>query len=134
VLLKPLGGNRERLDLSGRIDRRHNVYFVVLRAPVMLARAEAVRRVEASELTAAVAIESATSILQWGAIIAGALVAAALSLVLIAFGLSSTCTKCATTRSRTAGVSTLLSSKTSAATTWFFSVSVWLRKNILACV
>ena len=52
----------------------------------MLTPSEAARRVEASELPTAVAIDSATSILQWGAIIAGAVVAAALSLVLIAFG------------------------------------------------
>jgi len=50
---------------------------------------EAARRVEAAELTDEIAVESVeirTSFLQWGPIIAGALVAAALSLVLITFG------------------------------------------------
>jgi hypothetical protein len=52
----------------------------------MLAPSEAARRVEASVPTAAVTVEGATSFVQWSAVIAGALVAAALSLVLIAFG------------------------------------------------
>lgn len=52
----------------------------------MLTPSEAARRVEASGPTAAVAVENTTSFVQWGAVIAGALVAAAVSLVLIAFG------------------------------------------------
>ena len=52
----------------------------------MLTPSEAARRVEASEPTAAVAVEARASFIQWSAIIAGALVAAALSLVLMAFG------------------------------------------------
>ena len=47
---------------------------------------EAARRVEASEPIAAATLEVATSFVQWSAVIAGALVALALSLVLIAFG------------------------------------------------
>ena len=52
----------------------------------MLTPSEAARRVETSGPTAAVAVENTTSFVQWGAVIAGALVAAAVSLVLIAFG------------------------------------------------
>jgi hypothetical protein len=55
----------------------------------MLTPSEAARRVETTELTAEIAVgseESRIVFLQWGPIIAGALVAAALSLVLIAFG------------------------------------------------
>jgi hypothetical protein len=52
----------------------------------MLAPSEAARRIETSELTAEIAVESGISFLHWGPIIAGALVAAALSLVLMAFG------------------------------------------------
>jgi hypothetical protein len=52
----------------------------------MLAPNETARRIEATEPTATVAVEGAIPFLQWGAIIAGALLAAALSLVLIAFG------------------------------------------------
>jgi hypothetical protein len=52
----------------------------------MLASNETALRIEATEATAALAVEGAIPFLQWGAIIAGALVAAALSLVLIAFG------------------------------------------------
>ena len=52
----------------------------------MLASSDAAHRVEISEATAAVAIEGGTAFLQWGPIIAGSLVAVALSLVLIAFG------------------------------------------------
>jgi hypothetical protein len=52
----------------------------------MLAPSEAARRVEASEPIATATLEVATSFLQWSAVIAGALVALALSLVLIAFG------------------------------------------------
>jgi hypothetical protein len=52
----------------------------------MLAPSEAARRIETSELTAEIAVESGNSFLHWGPIIAGALVAAALSLVLMAFG------------------------------------------------
>ena len=55
----------------------------------MLTPGEAARRVEAARLTDEIAVESVeirTSFLQWGPIIAGALVAAALSLVLITFG------------------------------------------------
>jgi hypothetical protein len=54
----------------------------------MLAASEAARRVEASDLTADAGIETATSFVQWGAVIAGALVAAAVSLILITFGAS----------------------------------------------
>ena len=55
----------------------------------MLTPGEAARRVEATALADQIAVESVeirTSFLQWGPIIAGALVAAALSLVLITFG------------------------------------------------
>jgi hypothetical protein len=52
----------------------------------MLASSEAARAVELSERTGTVALEGAIPFLQWGTIIAGALMAAALSLVLIAFG------------------------------------------------
>jgi hypothetical protein len=55
----------------------------------MLTPGEAARRVEAAGLTDEIAVESVESrpiFLQWGPVIAGALVAAALSLVLIAFG------------------------------------------------
>ena len=52
----------------------------------MLATNETARRIEATEPTATVAVEGAIPFLQWSAIIAGALVGAALSLVLIAFG------------------------------------------------
>src|SRR5215471_6227289 len=52
----------------------------------MLASNETARSIEATEATATVDVEGAIPFLQWGAIIAGALVAAALSLVLIAFG------------------------------------------------
>jgi hypothetical protein len=52
----------------------------------MLAASDAAHRVEISEATAAVVIEGGTTFVQWSAIIAGALVALALSLVLIAFG------------------------------------------------
>jgi hypothetical protein len=83
---KTAGGNGERFDLSGRADRRYNVYSVVLWAPLMLASNEAARRVEASEPIATATIEVATSFVQWSAVIGGALVALALSFVLIAFG------------------------------------------------
>jgi hypothetical protein len=83
---KTAGGNGERFDLSGRADRHHPVHSVILRAPLMLASNEAARRVEASEPIAAATLEVATSFVQWSAVIAGALVALALSLVLIAFG------------------------------------------------
>ena len=52
----------------------------------MPATSDAARRVEISEPTAPVAVEGGTNFLQWNAIVAGALVALALSLVLIAFG------------------------------------------------
>jgi hypothetical protein len=52
----------------------------------MLTPSETARRVEAPGPTAALAVEVTTSFVQWGAVIAGALVAAAVSLVLIAFG------------------------------------------------
>jgi len=52
----------------------------------MLTPSETARRVEAPGPTAAVEDEVTTSFVQWGAVIAGALVAAAVSLVLIAFG------------------------------------------------
>ena len=52
----------------------------------MLATNETARLIEAAEPTATVAVEGAIPFLQWSAIIAGALVGAALSLVLIAFG------------------------------------------------
>ena len=52
----------------------------------MLPTNETARRIEATEPTATVATEDAIPFLQWSAIIAGALVGAALSLVLIAFG------------------------------------------------
>jgi hypothetical protein len=55
----------------------------------MLTPGEAARRVEAARLTDEIVVESVeirTPFLQWGSIIAGALVAAALSLVLITFG------------------------------------------------
>jgi hypothetical protein len=55
----------------------------------MLTPGEAARRVEAAGLTDEIAlerIEIRTSFLQWGPIIAGSLVAAALSLVFLAFG------------------------------------------------
>jgi hypothetical protein len=52
----------------------------------MLTPSETARRVEAPGPTAGVAVEVTTSFVQWGAVIAGALVAAAVSLVLIAFG------------------------------------------------
>ena len=52
----------------------------------MLAANETARRIEATAPTATVAVEGAIPFLQWSAIIAGALVGAALSLVLIAFG------------------------------------------------
>jgi hypothetical protein len=54
----------------------------------MLTPGEAARRVEAARLDeiAVESVEIRTSFLQWGPIIAGALVAAALSLVLITFG------------------------------------------------
>jgi hypothetical protein len=54
----------------------------------MLAASEAGRPIETSDLTAAAGIETATSYVQWGAVIAGALVAAAVSLILITFGVS----------------------------------------------
>jgi hypothetical protein len=54
----------------------------------MLTSSEAARRVESSGPTTAVAVEVSSSFVQWGAVIAGALVAAALSLVLITFGSS----------------------------------------------
>ena len=52
----------------------------------MLASNEAASRVEASEPVATATVQVATSFVQWSAVIAGALVALALSLVLIAFG------------------------------------------------
>jgi hypothetical protein len=55
----------------------------------MLTPGEAARRVETARLTDEIAVQSVESrptFLQWGPVIAGALVAAALSLVLIAFG------------------------------------------------
>jgi hypothetical protein len=52
----------------------------------MLAPSEAARRVEAPEPIAAATLEVPTSFVQWGAVIGGALVALALSLILIAFG------------------------------------------------
>ena len=52
----------------------------------MLASTEAARRVEAAEPIATATIEVATSFVQWSAVIGGALVALALSFVLIAFG------------------------------------------------
>ena len=52
----------------------------------MLTPGEAARRVEVSEPVAAVAVDGGLSFVQWSAIIGGALVAVALSLVLIAFG------------------------------------------------
>ena len=54
----------------------------------MLTASEAANRVETSGLTADAGIETATSYVQWGAVIAGALVAAAVSLILITFGAS----------------------------------------------
>jgi hypothetical protein len=52
----------------------------------MLSPSEAASRVGVSEPTATIAVPDQISFLQWGPIIAGALVAAALSLLLIAFG------------------------------------------------
>ena len=52
----------------------------------MLATSEAARGVDLFEPTVPVAVEDGTTFLQWSAIVAGALVALALSLVLIAFG------------------------------------------------
>jgi hypothetical protein len=52
----------------------------------MLATSDAAHGVEISEPTVPVAVEGGTTFLQWSAIVAGALVALALSLVLIAFG------------------------------------------------
>jgi len=52
----------------------------------MLTPSETARRVEVPGPTAAVAVEVTTSFVQWSAVIAGALVASAVSLVLIAFG------------------------------------------------
>lgn len=83
---KPAGGKGERFDLSGRADRHHPVHSVVLRAPLMLASNETARRVEVSESIATGPLEVSTSFVQWSAVIAGGLVALALSLVLIAFG------------------------------------------------
>jgi hypothetical protein len=80
------GGNGERFDLSGRTDCHHHVHSVVLWAPVMLAPGEATRPVGVAEPTATATLEVATSFVQWSAVIGGALVALALSLVLIAFG------------------------------------------------
>src|SRR5262249_29878455 len=59
--------------------------------PLMLAPSDVGRRVEASELRDEIVAESLpgrTSFLQWGPIIAGALAAAALSLILVTFGSS----------------------------------------------
>jgi hypothetical protein len=52
----------------------------------MLASNEATRRAEASEPVATATLEVATSFVQWSAVIGGALVALALSFVLIGFG------------------------------------------------
>src|SRR5262245_46733145 len=52
----------------------------------MLTPSEAARRGEAPGPTAGVAVDVTTSFVQWGAVIAGAVVASAVSLVLIAFG------------------------------------------------
>jgi hypothetical protein len=52
----------------------------------MPATSDAARRIDISEPTVPAAVEGGTTFLQWSAIIAGALVALALSLVLIAFG------------------------------------------------
>ena len=52
----------------------------------MLTPIETARRVEAPGSPATVAVEVTTSYVQWSAVIAGALVAAAVSLVLMAFG------------------------------------------------
>ena len=52
----------------------------------MLTPSETARRVEAPGSPATVAVEVTTSYVQWSAVIAGALVAAAVSLVLLAFG------------------------------------------------
>jgi hypothetical protein len=54
----------------------------------MLTSSEAARRVESSGPPTAVAVEVSSSFVQWGPVIAGALVAAALSLLLITFGSS----------------------------------------------
>ena len=54
----------------------------------MLASNEAARRVEVSESIATGTLEVSRSFVQWSAVIAGTLVALALSLVLIAFGSS----------------------------------------------
>jgi hypothetical protein len=52
----------------------------------MLAPSELARRAEAAEPTDTVTVEATRPLVQWSAVIAGALVAAALSLVLISFG------------------------------------------------
>jgi len=52
----------------------------------MLASEETAGRVEIAETTAGIVIQNSASYLLWGAIIAGALVATAVSLVLMAFG------------------------------------------------
>jgi hypothetical protein len=52
----------------------------------MVAPSELARRVEAAEPTDIVTVEATRSFVQWSAVVAGALVAAALSLVLISFG------------------------------------------------
>src|SRR5207248_11691283 len=83
---KTAGGNDERLDLPYRLGCRHSVHTVVLRPSLNVVCRERTTPVAVSERTEIVAVETATSFLQWTPVIAGAVVASALSLVLIAFG------------------------------------------------
>jgi hypothetical protein len=77
---------RERAHLSHRLDRRDSVHPVLLGPALKRERKET--EVETSRGTAAVAVpvEVEAGFLHWPPVIAGAVVAAALSTVLIAFG------------------------------------------------
>jgi MFS family permease len=81
-----MGGNYEWLDLPDRFDCGHTFHSVVFGPPLNTACGERKFPVAISEHTEVVPVATATSFLQWSPVIAGALVASAVSLILIAFG------------------------------------------------
>src|ERR1700759_3221735 len=82
------GRKHERLNLPHRFDRRHSGDLVVLRPALILRPSEGTTPVETSNRVATVPVETATAFFQWTPVVAGAFVASAVSLILIAFGIA----------------------------------------------
>lgn len=80
------GGSREWLNLPDRSDRGYTLHSVVSRAALNIAVGRKEAPVAISERTEVVSVGTATSFLQWTPVVAGAFVASAVSLILIAFG------------------------------------------------